>query len=112
LTGAGWTVLGRNVRVGRHELDLVAIDPGPPAVVVVEVRWRSSRAFGSVEETLDWRKQSHLRVAARRIVAAGGLPDGTPLPPFALRIDLVVVEPPVTRGDPPVVRHHRAAVGE
>jgi hypothetical protein len=38
LEGAGWTILARNVRVGRDELDLVAIDPGPPrALVVVEV---------------------------------------------------------------------------
>ncbi|MFL5769113.1 MAG: YraN family protein [Chloroflexota bacterium] len=22
----GWTILGRNVRVGRHEIDLVAVD--------------------------------------------------------------------------------------
>ena len=42
LLAAGWTILARNVHVGRHELDLVAIDPGPPAaLVVVEVRWRS-----------------------------------------------------------------------
>ena len=39
LEAAGWTILARNVRVGRDELDLVAIDPGPPrALVVVEVR--------------------------------------------------------------------------
>ena len=35
LTDAGWTILARNVHVGRHEIDLVAIDPGPPAALVV-----------------------------------------------------------------------------
>ncbi len=41
LAEAGWTVLARNVHIGRHELDLVAVDPGPPAaLVIVEVRWR------------------------------------------------------------------------
>ena len=41
LVDAGWTILARNVHVGRHELDLVATDPGPPAaLVIVEVRWR------------------------------------------------------------------------
>ncbi|HEY8800297.1 MAG TPA: YraN family protein, partial [Candidatus Limnocylindrales bacterium] len=41
LIGAGWTILGRNVRVGRGELDIVAIDRGPPPeLVIVEVRWR------------------------------------------------------------------------
>ena len=29
LAAAGWTILARNVRLGRDELDLVAIDPGP-----------------------------------------------------------------------------------
>ena len=44
LADAGWTVLARNVHVGRHELDLVAVDPGPPAaLVIVEVRWRAGR---------------------------------------------------------------------
>ena len=54
LLAAGWTVLARNVHVGRHELDLVAVDPGPPrALVIVEVRWRASRGFGLGEETVD-----------------------------------------------------------
>ena len=35
LERAGWTILGRNVHVGRHELDIVAVDPGPPAALVV-----------------------------------------------------------------------------
>ena len=50
LVGAGWTVLARNVHVGRHELDLVAVDPGPPAsLVVIEVRWRRRREYGLPE---------------------------------------------------------------
>ena len=47
LEAAGWTILGRNVHVGRRELDLVAVDPGPPpTLVIVEVRWRRRRDFG------------------------------------------------------------------
>ncbi len=65
LAGAGWTILGRQVHVGRAELDIVAIDPGPPAeLVVVEVRWRGRRDFGLGEETVDWRKQARLHQAA------------------------------------------------
>ena len=46
LDAAGWSVVARNVHVGRAELDLIAIDPGsPPALVVVEVRWRSGRGL-------------------------------------------------------------------
>jgi len=105
LTEQGWTVLARNVRVGHHELDILAIDPGPPPrLVIVEVRSRGTRAFGLAEETVDFRKRRHLRDAAWTIIAAGTLPDGRALPLLPPRFDLVVVEP-----DPPRIRHHRGA---
>ena len=64
LTAAGWTVLARNLRLGRDELDLLAVDPGPPAaLVVVEVRRRGRRDYGLAEETLDWPKRKALRRA-------------------------------------------------
>ena len=45
-------MLARNVHAGRSELDIVAVDPGPPErLVVVEVRWRASRSFGGAEES-------------------------------------------------------------
>ena len=109
LGSIGWTILARNVHVGRHELDLVAIDPGPPAaLVVVEVRWRVSREFGLPEETVDHRKRTRVRVAAYGLLERGTLADGKPLPRLPLRFDLVVVEPGVTN-DSPRIRHHRAA---
>jgi putative endonuclease len=102
LIAAGWVVLGRNVRVGRNELDLVAIDPrAPPMLVVLEVRWRARRDFGLAEETVDHRKRSRLRAAAHAILEAGELPDGSRLPTLPIRFDLVVVEPGGA------VRHHR-----
>ena len=88
LDGAGWTILARNVRIGRDELDLVAIDPGPPrALVVVEVRRRGRRDFGFAEETVDHRKRATLRRAVATLLERGMLPDGRPS-----------------------VRHHRAAI--
>ena len=105
LADAGWTVLARNVHVGRHELDLVAIDPGPPAtLVIVEVRWRAGREFGLAEETVDHRKRTRVRSAGFGLLDRGSLPDGTAVPRLPLRFDLVVVEP----GDR--VRHHRHAM--
>jgi putative endonuclease len=111
LAAAGWLILGRRVRVGRLELDLVAVDPGPPrALVVVEVRWRRSRAFGLPEETADGRKLGRLRRGAAGLAARGTLPDGSRIPVLPLRLDLVAVEPAVTPGRLRL-RHHRA-VGE
>jgi putative endonuclease len=105
LVDTGWTVLARNVHVGRHELDLVAVDPGPPAaLVIVEVRWRAGRAFGLPEETVDHRKRVRVRSAAYGLLDRGRLPDGAPVPRLPLRFDLVVVEP----GDR--IRHHRHAM--
>ena len=111
LVAAGWRVLGRQVRVGRAELDIVAIDPAPPArLVVVEVRARASRDFGLPEETVDDRKRLRLRRAAQALREGGVLADGTPVPPLPLRLDLVVVEPPATAGGPIRIRHHVAAI--
>jgi putative endonuclease len=105
LAQAGWTVLARNVHVGRHELDIVAIDPGPPAaLVMIEVRWRAGRDFGLPEETVDHRKRARVRTAAYGLLDRGSLPDGSPVPRLPLRFDLVVVEPDGR------VRHHRHAM--
>ena len=103
LESLGWTILGRQVHVGRAELDLIAIDPGPPpSLVVVEVRWRRRRDFGLAEETVDRAKRERLRRAAWRWLATTIEP-----PRLPLRFDLVVVEPGADGGT--VVRHHRAA---
>jgi putative endonuclease len=106
----GWRILARQVRVGRAEIDIVAVDPGPPGrLVVVEVRWRGGRGFGQVEETVDWRKRRQLTLASQRLLAQG-LPDGSTLPRLGLRLDLVVVEPALRGIGPPRVRHHRNAI--
>jgi putative endonuclease len=108
LVASGWTILARNVRVGRGELDIVAIDPWPPSMlVIVEVRWRGSRAFGLADESLDHRKRAHLRAAIGRLLE-DGLPTGHPLPRLPVRVDLVVVEPAPASGELARVRHHRA----
>ena len=93
----------------------MAIDPGPPAVlVVVEVRWRSSRSYGLGEETVDHRKRTRVRSAAFGLLDRGTFADGEPLPRLPLRFDLVVVEPGVAASGSagpgaPRIRHHRAA---
>ena len=94
LAGCGWRILARNVHAGRSELDIVATDPGPPPrLVVVEVRWRRSRSFGSAEDSFDYRKRTQLRIGIARLLDAGCLPDGSPLPHLPVAVDLAVVEP-------------------
>jgi putative endonuclease len=98
LVAAGWSVHGRNVHVGRAEIDLIAIDAGPPRTLVfVEVRWRARRDYGLPEETVGYAKRAHLRAAAFRLLES---PAST-LPRLPIRFDLIVVEPGGR------VRHHR-----
>ena len=94
LAARGWMILARNVHAGRSELDIVAVDPGPPPrLVVVEVRRRRSTAFGTAEETVDYRKRALLRRGVARLMEAGTLPDGVALPHLPIAVDLAVVEP-------------------
>ena len=107
LAGLGWAILARNLRVGRAELDILAIDPGPPReLVVVEVRFRARRDFGLAEETITPRKRVVVREALSRLRDVGALPNGETVPRLPARFDLVVVEP----GVPPLIRHHRHAL--
>jgi putative endonuclease len=93
LTALGWTVLAAGVRVGRDELDLVAVEPGlPPTLVFVEVRSRSSTRFGAPEETLDGAKLGRTYRAVFALLRERRLPDGRPLPPLRWRVDLVAVD--------------------
>jgi putative endonuclease len=106
LAEAGWRIIGRNVRVGRAEIDILAVDPGPPpTLVVVEVRHRGRRDYGLPEETVDRRKRARLWAAGCAILAAGMSPSGERVPTLPIRLDLVAVEPS-SGGER--LRHHRS----
>ncbi|KEO82901.1 YraN family protein [Tumebacillus flagellatus] len=62
LLRGGYTILARNWRRRGGELDIVATDGR--ALVFVEVRTRSTRHFGTAEESVDWRKQRQVRKMA------------------------------------------------
>lgn len=72
----GGVIVGRNVRVGRDELDLLVDIDGQR--VAVEVKSASSEA-GRPEENFDRAKEAHVRRAARNLT------------PPVWRIDLVTV---------------------
>ncbi len=111
LAEAGWRVLARQVRIGRDEIDIVAVDPGPVVTLVaVEVRSATSSRFGAPEERIDARKVGRVYRAARALRAAGTLPDGSRLPRLPWRIDVVLVEMRPWRAPGiggPLVRHLR-----
>ena len=72
LAGLGWQILGRNLRLGEDELDIVALEPGRRAtLVVVEVRSRSGTRFGSATESVDGRKVARLYRAALSLRRGG-----------------------------------------
>jgi len=92
LADAGWRIIGRQVPVGRDEVDLIAIEPGEPATLVfVEVRSARDGTFGAPEESVVGRKAARTYRAVLALVRAGVLPDGRALPRLAWRVDVVAV---------------------
>jgi putative endonuclease len=66
LTGRGLTILERNYRRRRGELDLVALDRG--VLVIAEVRTRSSEAFGGAAASVGKTKQRRIIRAANQLL--------------------------------------------
>ena len=100
LVAAGMQLLDRNWRCREGELDLVARDRDG-TVVFVEVKTRSSAAFGDPAEAVGWAKARKLRTLAS-VWLREHPGDGAPL-----RFDVVSIVR--QRGQAPVVRHLRGA---
>jgi putative endonuclease len=92
LRACGWSVLARNVRLGRDELDLVGCTPAPERqLVAVEVRARSGLAFGSGLESVDGGKVARLYRAAAALRRSGHPALGPAPLRGPLRVDLLVL---------------------
>ncbi len=72
LEAAGWRIVERNWRGAGGEIDLVARDGD--SLVLVEVRTRRSRSFGSAEESIGAVKQRRMAALAEQYVLASGWP--------------------------------------
>jgi len=95
---AGYEVVGRNVRLGGVEVDLLASDG--PVRVMVEAKYRGRSDYGGAALAVDHAKRGRLLRAARALEAESGR---------AVRIDVVAVE--LAEGGA-IVRHYRNAVTE
>lgn len=62
LAKQGYRILDRNVRIASGEIDLIALDRD--TLVFVEVKTRTSDAFGAPELAVDLRKQKRMTKAA------------------------------------------------
>jgi putative endonuclease len=100
LRSAGLTVLERNWRCPAGEIDIVATEG--PAVVFVEVKTRSTIAYGDPAEAL-----SPAKVARIRRLAVHWLAEHPELRRREVRFDVVSVVRLTDTG--PSVRHLRAA---
>ena len=90
LAAHGYRVVGRNVRAGGVELDLVA--RRGRLVVFVEVKTRRSRTAGAPEEAVDFRKRERLARGALAWLAANGRPG------LRARFDVIACEWDVAQG--------------
>jgi putative endonuclease len=84
LLAKGYRILDRNVRTPLGELDLVAEDQG--VVVFVEVKGRSTEAFGGALLAVDHRKRVKLTKLAAQYLARRHWSDKT------CRFDVVLVQ--------------------
>ncbi|QJC21550.1 YraN family protein [Arcanobacterium buesumense] len=66
LQSFGWTILDRNWRCSRGELDIVAFDPYRDALVAVEVKTRRSLRQGLPQEAVTPAKLERIRLAFRQ----------------------------------------------
>jgi putative endonuclease len=93
---AGHEVVGRNVRIGGVEVDLVTRDG--TTCVVVEVKLRGRSDYGGAALAVDAIKCARLKRAARALGQSGAA---------GVRIDVIAIE---TGPDGLALRHYRNAV--
>ncbi len=106
LEGLGYTVLEKQYRFERAEVDLVCFAPWPAGeggeIVFVEVKTRRGAGFGTPEEAVTDAKKRQIMKAAEAYLYERKL-DGAPA-----RFDVVAI---AWEKDPPEVRHYPHAFG-
>lgn len=110
LTDLGYSILECNVRTSYGEIDLVACQEGaegsqsPSEVLVfVEVKTRTSIAYGHPEESITSRKRAHLLAAAQAYLLDHPEFDGD------WRVDVIAIQR-THPGHPPTITHFENAI--
>ena len=95
LQRTGWTLLDRNFRMGRKEIDLVARRDG--VVAFVEVKTRAGSGYGHPLEAITWKKRREIQQVAAAWIDRKGRPGDT------YRFDAVAVM--IAGGGEPRIDH-------
>lgn len=95
LAAGGWTVLNRNFRMGRKEIDLVA--RRGEVVAFVEVKTRAGLGYGHPLEAITWKKRREIQQVAQGWIERHGRDGDT------YRFDAMAVL--MGAGGGPVVEH-------
>jgi putative endonuclease len=91
----GWTVVNRNFRMGRKEIDLVA--RRGEVVAFVEVKTRAGLGYGHPLEAITWKKRREIQQVATAWVDRFGRPEDS------YRFDAVAIL--VRAGAAPEIEH-------
>lgn len=80
----GYHIIARDWKIGKRDLDIVALSPEGDQLVIVEVKTRSSTDYQLPEQAVDVRKMRNLAVAANAYVKAHAIAR-------AIRFDIISV---------------------
>ena len=64
LENEGYVIIDRDWKIGKRDLDILALSPDGKTLVVVEVKTRSGDEYQQPEEAVDGRKMRNLAIAA------------------------------------------------
>lgn len=64
LEDEGYTLIDRDWKIGRRDLDIIAMSPDGDTLVIVEVKTRTEEEYQKPEEAVDRRKMRNLAIAA------------------------------------------------
>jgi putative endonuclease len=104
LQAAGLVLLVRNYRCRAGELDLVMLEPDSRVLVLVEVRSRSRRDYGSAAATIGHAKQRRCSLAARHLLLTRRELRG-----LRARFDVIAIDSAEPPGAAPIVTWIRGA---